>query len=289
MAEKFTIPRTTSHVRSTSLPSTLLATHPTDSYIDNLINKLIINDVESFSSASSICRTMSNIHDLYNNVNSSIQCLQILSLERHRKGVEDVLEGCLGLIDSVGSTNDVLSAMKGALVEVRACLRRRNGAKEKGVNAYLMSRKNIRKMADKCLRNLHKKNSKYNEGDIETIPIFDVLRKAEAINLDIIKSVLNYMSKPKGNNGKGRSLVNKLMSSKRVGLVDNNDIQRIDEMISGLELKSSNVFNDTKIARVVKELEMVESFIQEIEGSLELICRCLLKTRVSLLNVISSC
>ena len=68
--------------------------------------------------------------------------------------------------------------------------------------------------------------------------------------------------------------------------VDSNEIMKIDNAILANGAKKTNV--DVKMSQdLLKQLGALEVGVQEIEESLEAISRCLLRTRVSLLNVIS--
>ncbi|XP_010667187.1 uncharacterized protein LOC104884261 [Beta vulgaris subsp. vulgaris] len=280
------IRRTTSHIRSSSWPST---SHPLDSSVEALLHKLTTSKLEPSSTASSICTNLSNIKELYEGINHSIGCplnQRALSLEQHQASVEEVLEGSLSLLEACSSTNDVLSLLREAIVELQSCLRRKSGEQEKGLHAYMMSRKKIQKMANKCLKKLNKINSQQDRS--YSVSIVRMLREAEIVSFFTLKSIMTYLSTPTITS-RSWSLMTKVMNSKHVSCErqrDSNEIEKIDSTVFAFEGKKTN--KDVKMAQdLLKQLATLELSVQEIEGSLESISRCLLRTRVSLLNIIS--
>ncbi|XP_021732266.1 uncharacterized protein LOC110699081 [Chenopodium quinoa] len=268
------IRRATSHVRSSSWPCT---PYPLESSIEDLLLKITSSSSSPSSSVASIRNNLCDIKNLYEGINNLIKCSmnqKVLSLGEHQSVVEEVLEGSLGLLEACSTTNDVLSMMKESIVELQSCLRRKSSEQEKDINAYLISRKKIQKMANKCLKKLCKlnleKDGKYN------IPTLKMLNEAEIISFSALKYVLPYFSEPT-NKGKSWSLMTKLMQSKSISYntqVDSNEIMKIDNAILAYGAKKTNV--DVKMSQdLLKQLGVLEVSVQEIEGSLEAISRCL--------------
>ncbi|KAL2895562.1 3-phosphoshikimate 1-carboxyvinyltransferase [Bienertia sinuspersici] len=190
------IRKTTSHIRSSSWPTT--STHPLDSsVVESLLLKLTTLEVESSSSSKSICNNLKDIKNLYEEINILIQCSmnqKVLSIEENQTSMENVLEGSLALLDASSSINDVLSLMKQSIVELQSCLRRKSGEQAKGIDSYMLSRKKIQKMANKCLKSLQKLNLVKENSNNNNVAIVRMLREAEIVSFSTLKSVLAYFS-----------------------------------------------------------------------------------------------
>ncbi|GAB4832995.1 hypothetical protein Ancab_007018 [Ancistrocladus abbreviatus] len=274
-----------------SLPS---RPHPLDASIEDQLSRLRSSNSGASSSVSSICCTLSGIKDLYENANDLIQLpgnQWALSHEPNHDVVEVVLEGSLGLLDLCGSTLDVLSQMKQSVLELQSSLRRRSDGELALVN-YLMSRKKINKMVSRCLENLQKVEKTCALEQLErngsSVSCVRMLNEVEAVSLSTLKSVLAYALGAKATSrGRGWSLVAKLMNSKRVSFdEDANEVEKIDRTLYALEVKKSNIENRV-VQNLLKQLETLEMDIKEVEDALEPVSRCLVKTRVSLLNVLN--
>ena len=63
------------------------------------------------------------------------------------------------------------------------------------------------------------------------------------------------------------------------------ELEKIDAEL--LVLKSGKDINPIQVQNMLKELELLESAIHEAEEELEAVYRKLLKTRVSILNILS--
>ncbi|KAF2295308.1 hypothetical protein GH714_032541 [Hevea brasiliensis] len=110
--------------------------------------------------------------------------------------------------------------------------------------------------------------------------------------LDLCESTRDFFSRMKESKGKinasGWSVISKLLQSKRVSCeVENgvNEAEKIDAEL--ITLKSSKDICLSQLQNLLKGLEAFESSIQEAEEELECIYRQLVKTRVSLLNILN--
>lgn len=275
---KMAIPKTSSHTRSLSLPST---SHPLDSSIQINLCKLRASQAEP--SSSSICENMCSIKDLYEQMNIMIHLphnQQLLSDEHHRKDVEEILNGSLALLDASSSALDALSQMKESILEIKSALRR--GINDEGVHVYLMSRKKICKAVSKCLGNM-KKTEKNCLTQPENVSITVLmLKEAETTSLFTLKSLFSYViGKKAASQTRGWSLVAKFVKSKHAYLDAENDseVVYIDRALSSLSENNSKV--------VLRQVELLEMAILDLEDALESISRCFVRTRVSLLNVLN--
>ncbi|GAB4828415.1 hypothetical protein Ancab_035413 [Ancistrocladus abbreviatus] len=293
MATSFANQRTTCHARSISLPS---RPHPLDASVEDQLSRLRASETGASSSASSICHKLSGIKELCEIVNDLIQLplnQQALSHPLNHDEAEEVLDGSLGLLDLCSSTMDVLSQMKASVLELQSSLRRRSG-EESDLANYTMSRKKINKLVSKCFGNFKKLDKSsalvHSEKDSSTLSVVRTLRELEAVTLSTLKFVLAYVSGTKAESRRhGWSLVAKLMQSKRASCEtaqDANEVDKIDHALYALGTKKSST--DVKsVQSLLKQLETLELSINEIEDDLEAVSRCLVKTRVSLLNVLN--
>jgi hypothetical protein len=211
---------------------------------------------------------------------------QTLSNEQQKERGEEVLSGSLLLLDMCSTTRDVFSSIKECLQELESSLRRRKGG-ESGfaseVEAYIMSRKQLDKTIRKCFKNL-----KSMEKNITSaVDAVSLLTEVKEISLGIFQSLLSMVSQTKARSSShGWSVVSKLFPSKRVSCeAELNEFKKIDAEL--LVLKSSKDINSVQVQNALKGLEALESNIQEAVEELEAVYRRLLKTRVTILNILS--
>ncbi|XP_031407015.1 uncharacterized protein LOC116215444 [Punica granatum] len=278
------------HIRSNSFPS---RTHPAIDNVEEQLARLQSSEGgSSSSSASSVCQKLGGLKDLYDSIDDWLQMSltqQDLSSQNNRKCMEDLLDGSLRTLDVCGTLRDVLSQMKGCIQELELSFRRKRGSDSglaSEVEAYVISRKKMKKLISKTLESLKKmeKQSNLNKAaEEEDEAALNVLREVEQINISVFESLLCFLSRPKTRSS-GWSVVSKLKSSKRIsceGAADANEIEELDHELLALKLsKVSSI-------QVCGTLKQAESIIQETEEVLECIFRCLVKTRVSLLNTIN--
>ncbi|KAJ6921013.1 hypothetical protein NC651_014557 [Populus alba x Populus x berolinensis] len=270
------------HIRSTSLPS---RSHPLNVSVEDQLDRLR----SSQPTSTSVYHKLSGLKVLYECVEDFLQLpstQQTLSNEQQKEMGEEVLSGSLLLLDMCSATRDVFSSMKECLQELESSLRRRKGG-ESGfaseVEAYMMSRKQLDKTIRKCLKNL-----KSMEKNITSaVDAVSLLTEVKEISLEIFQSLLSMVSQTKARSSShGWSVVSKLFQSKRVQCeAELNEFEKIDAEL--LVLKSSKDINSVQVQNTLKGLEALESTIQEAEEELEAVYRKLLKTRVTILNILS--
>uniref|UniRef100_A0A6N2LD60 Uncharacterized protein n=1 Tax=Salix viminalis TaxID=40686 RepID=A0A6N2LD60_SALVM len=146
-----------------------------------------------------------------------------------------------------------------------------------------MSRKKIEKTIRRCFKNL-----KSTEKNIASaVDAVSMLREVRETSLEIFQSLLSLVSQTKARSSShGWSVVSKLFQSKRVSCeAEASELEKIDAEL--LVLKSSKDINPVQVHNVLKGLVALESDIQEAEEELEASYRKLLKTRVTILNILS--
>lgn len=270
------------HVRSISLPS---RSHPLNASVEDQLDRLR----SSLTTSTSAYHKLSGLKALYECVEDFLQLpstQQTLSNEQQKERGEEVLNGSLLLLDMCSTTRDVFSSMKECLQELESSLRRRKGG-ESGfsseVESYMMSRKKIEKTIRRCFKNL-----KSTEKNIASaVDAVSMLREVRETSLEIFQSLLSFVSQAKARSSShGWSVVSKLFQSKRVSCeAEASELEKIDAEL--LVLKSSKDINPVQVQNVLKGLVALESDIQEAEEELEASYRKLLKTRVTILNILS--
>ncbi|CAN6685185.1 unnamed protein product [Malus baccata var. baccata] len=260
------------HTRSNSFPS---RPHPIVEEVYELL--CVLRSSESTStSSSSISHKLSNLKDLHDCVEKLLQW------------TNELLDGTIRLLDVSATVKDTLSQSKEYVQDllltyiqqdVQSIIRRRGGefALTSEVTKYLTSRKLVKKAIHKAMVNLKgmKNRSAFSSPnkDEETISIFSKLRDVEAVTREVFESLMLFISGPKS-----RSLVSKMMQSKRAACETETEVNEFSQVYAALHKSADNAQN---------QLEKLESCIQDQEEGLECLFRQLIKTRVSLLNILN--
>ncbi|XP_062100807.1 uncharacterized protein LOC133806732 [Humulus lupulus] len=241
----------------------------------------------SSSSSSLICNRLSGLKDLHESFDDLLQLqLQAKQALETKKTLEQVLDGSLRLLDSCATTRDIFSMIKQTLQELQSSLRRKRGSDQSGfeneVNSYMLSKKKVlTKMITKCLKNvMMTKDSNNSSSDL-----FSLVQEATC---EVFQSLLGFISRPKIRSSPRSYLALKLFRSRKVACegevyIFATQLEKIDATL--MVLKANKDIKIVQVKQVLKELESLESTIQELDENLECIFRCLMKTRVSLLNI----
>ncbi|XP_026433873.1 uncharacterized protein LOC113331377 [Papaver somniferum] len=237
----------TFHARSISLPT---RSNPLAAAVEEQLCKL-----RSPVLTSSISNNLVALKDLH-------ECVEDFLSTEDGKCLDAVLDRSVMLLDVCGTIKDVSSQMKQSAQDLQSSIRRQSNE----FDAYMTSRKKVSKVIQKCLSDLKKNTNKNN--DLVT----DVLTEVEATTLAVFQSILPFLSAPKQ-----RSLVSKMTTKSATQQVVN-EVTKID-----VALKSKVI----EAKEVQKSLADLEMNLQELEDGLESVFRCLIKNRVSLLNIIN--
>ncbi|KAG6413567.1 hypothetical protein SASPL_126281 [Salvia splendens] len=241
------------HGRSLSLPS---SSHPAVSQFDESLSRLRSSEA-TCSSLSSFNARINGLRNLY----ESIDDLLLLSHIQQTVS-EECVDDFIRLLDACSSVRDLISLAKQDIRDLLSAVRRKD---VQGVNTYLASRKKSKKMIQKSLKNLRHSASAASESA-------SMLKDAESVAISMLESLLSYVL---GHESK-RSLLSKLMHSKKVSDVEN----EFNKVESFLQLNKEN--------ELVNHIKEMDSDIQVVEEDLESIFRQLIKTRVSLLNILNN-
>ncbi|KAL6346826.1 hypothetical protein AAG906_002942 [Vitis piasezkii] len=290
-------PKASYHARSISLPST---PHPLIPEFDEILCRLRAS--EATSSSSSISHKLSGLRDVHDCVDDLLLLpftQQTLAQNRHEKWVDELLDGSLRLLDICGAAKDSLLQTREGAHELQSSMRRRRGT-ENGISSeignYLTSRKKVKKTIHKCLRNLKGMNSKCgfsaSNKDTETLSMVSMLREVETVTLTVLEALLSLIAGPTaGSKTSGWSLVSKLMQHKRMACeeaeAEISEFEKVDAALCTILANKNKSVNVVHADDVHNEVAKLESSIQDLEEGIEFLSRRLIKTRVSLLNILS--
>ncbi|GLT43005.1 hypothetical protein SLA2020_169820 [Shorea laevis] len=273
------------HVRSNSLPS---RPHPLASDIHEDLSRLRFSEAASASSSTS--HKLNGLQDLHDCVDEFLQLpltQEALSHQKNRKGVDESLDGSLRILDLCSSAKDLVLKAKERTHELQSILRRRRSGEAEiaaEVKKYLTSRKAAKKAINKTLAKLKTMEAEYTSSypsdDNETKAIVGLLKQVNAVTLSVFESLLSLIC---GSQSKTKSwtLVSKMISPKRIACKEKeriiNEFEKVDAAI--------------KMRKIPKEMQSqlrdLESCIQDLDEGLDGLSRHLIKTRVSLLNILN--
>ncbi|KAJ4714089.1 DUF241 domain protein [Melia azedarach] len=314
MASSSTFSDTHTPVRSISLPSRI---HPTSVKLESALNHLKTLQTSLLSvnfSADTIQNGLAGLAELYNCIEEefihSPQTQQ--ALLRNGKIADENLDESVTLLDTCSSASDLMLTMKQHAQTLQSALRRRGGeysSIETHISAYISFKKKMKKEIAKNLCALKKLESKLSSSS-STFSVFDldynlsftikVLQETTEITISIFKSLLLYLSmqtmKPKS--AGGWSLISKLMKMKLLSSDKGVDHQKIINEVETVDLALLNLHGNSRISGsnskseevqiAQKMLENLEVSIEGIETGLDSMFRCLVKNRVSFLNILTS-
>ncbi|CAL8121865.1 unnamed protein product [Prunus armeniaca] len=283
------------HTRSNSFPS---RPHPIVQEVDEHLCRLRSSEAASTSS-SSICHKLSGLQDLHDCVDKLLQLpltQQALAKEQNEKWTNELLDGSLRLLDGCSSAKDAILQTKECVQDLQSIIRRtrggESGALTSEVGKYLTSRKMVKKIIQKAMKNLKGINrstfSSPNQ-DNETIAIVNKFREVEAVTLAVFESLLPFISGLKSQPSSW-SLVSKMMHSKKVACEEEteaNEFAQVDAALNSLIGHKTSKTQNKSVENAQNQLEKLESCIQDQEEGVECLFRQLIKTRVPLLNILN--
>ncbi|KAK4594792.1 hypothetical protein RGQ29_018489, partial [Quercus rubra] len=280
------------HFRSNSFPT---RAHPLISEFNEQLSSLRFSEATS-SSSTSLSQKLIGLQDLHDCVDNLLLLpfSQALAQEQNQKWLNELLDGSLRLLDVCGIARDALLQTKECTHELQSTLRRRHGSKmelAREVEKYLASRKVAKKAIKKVLKGMQTKlNSKKNED----LAIVSLLKELEAGTILVFESLLTFIA---GSNLQSKSsgwfVVSKLVHPKRIACEgeetdDANEFEMVDAALQSLiSHKPSKSDFSLLIDNVQTGLRKLELNIQDLEEVLECLSRSIVKTRVSLLNILN--
>ncbi|RVW51573.1 hypothetical protein CK203_066550 [Vitis vinifera] len=280
------------HVRSISLPT---RSHPTILKIQKELNKLRSWETSSRSMSETICTGLSGLEELQKSLDELLSLpssQQALSHHLNEKWVDELLDGSVRLLDICGSTRDAISQLKQNARDLQSALRRRKGdvCIESSIGNYICSRKKMNKDAKKLLAAMKKMDKETRASPLldqhhQLSAVIEVLGEVNAISISIFQALLLFLSAPVSKPKPTRwSLVSKFVHK---GIVKHENIKELESVDFILSAISGGRADLEKMQIAHKELETLEASIEGLENGLECMFRRLIKTRASLLNIVS--
>ncbi|KMT12779.1 hypothetical protein BVRB_4g088730 [Beta vulgaris subsp. vulgaris] len=250
------------HTRSYSFPS---KSHPVSDELDASLCRLRSSQA---ASTSSVTNKLTDLKDLYKCVDEFLQLPLNQKNVSQTQCVEQVLDGSLRLLDICSTSRDVLVQSKERLQDIQSVLRRRCSGELNITNEvaeYLKTRKTSKKIIKKCLKDIK---------EVDNTNEATALTEVQAMTVEIFKSMLSYIG--------GSQKSSWSFTKKKETTISTSEFDVVD---ATLEL----VISQKKKANVdMSQLVKLESEIQEIDEVLECLFRHLVKTRATLLNVLSN-
>ncbi|KAM6541123.1 hypothetical protein CsatB_005570 [Cannabis sativa] len=273
------------HVRSNSFPS---KQHPLISEFDGILRSSA--EASSSTSITSKLNSLQDLHDCLDKLLLLPLNQQALSKEHNEKSLNEILDGSLRLLDICNTAKDALLLTKESTQELQSILRRRRSGEMEltsEIKKFLASRKVMKKTLRKALENKSTFSSlKKEQLSSETV---SMLREVESMAVAVFESLLSFISGPKSSSS--WSLVTKMMNNKRVAAEDvneSNDFTSADAALNLLITAKKVKKSDSSLEQNVQnQLQNLELCIEDLEQGVESLYRRLIKTRVSLLNILN--
>lgn len=250
---------------------------------DEHLSRVRASEAASTSTLPSMSSRLADLKNLYECTDDLLQLPHIqraISQSCQNKWADELLDGYLRLLDACTTTRDIFSQVKQSVQELLSALRRKDRDELSG---YLTSRRHSKKIIQKALKNFRKINNKQSvitpEKDNETVAVYNMMKEIESITLNLFDSFLSHISGAKMPSTNSWSLMSKLMKKDRES--DVNEFEKVDSFIN------QKLSNKNDVEELQNQLGDILTSIQTVEEELECSFRCLIKSRVSLLNILS--
>nr|XP_016470364.1 PREDICTED: uncharacterized protein LOC107792644 [Nicotiana tabacum] len=274
--------------RSISLPS---RSHPATQKIEEELSKLKNWEFSASPTAEAVYNGLLGLVEVHKCMGDLLNLpltLQALSQCQDKKWVNEILDKSVRFLDICGTTREIVSQFKENVKDVQSLLRRRKGdlSMETSSINYVSFRKKIKKDAKNLVTILKKMDHEVVEVmEIDQLvsAVIRVLREVTTMGISVFQMVLVFLSAPVSKPISKWSLVSRLVNK---GDQDNvNEIERTDFAFNSLFKYGCN--EAEKIQFVQSKLENLEAHFECIEDGLDNIFRCLIRSRSTLLNVVS--
>ncbi|PWA42288.1 hypothetical protein CTI12_AA546150 [Artemisia annua] len=298
-ASKFSIKTKT---KSNSLPC---RSHPTTFIIEELLNTIETASAEA-ASADAICSSLSQMTTLYkcmDNLLTSSTTQILMSSEQNKKWFDELVDKSVKFLDICGNVRDMLSETKDHCRDLYSAIRRRKGdsINKISITKYNCFRKKMKKDVKGLTANLKQVDNYMVTGfgsmvvDSDNHQLAAVIRAVVGVSevtIMVLESLLTFFCMPFSKPNRWSVVVSKLTHKGRVACEEQpeqgvvNELESIDAALKVLcKHESSCDMRNMQIAQC--RLDRLGAEIESMESGLESVFRCLVQTRVSLLNIIS--
>ncbi|MED6185824.1 hypothetical protein PIB30_060791 [Stylosanthes scabra] len=162
----------------------------------------------------------------------------------------------------------------------RKIRRKRDSSIEKSIAEYNSSSKKMRKNVNKLITSLKHLQSKF--GPLNQHQDLSILSEVIEMNMSIFQSLLSFFAGP--SKSKTTKWMNKLMHKGEVNSESANEFQLVDAALNTILNEGAK---GSQIQASNEQLEALEIAVESIESGLENLFRRMIKTRTSLLNILS--
>lgn len=250
-------------MRSISLPT---RSHPKTLQVEEELTSLKTWEasISCIPDAETICTGLTSLDRLYTCVDNLLclpQSHQALSQHQHEKLVDELRDRSMRLLDICGSVRDLVTQVKEHVRDVQSAIRRRKV--DFIIDAYFL--KKLRKDANRSIADMKQIDHIYGSKPLNLDPylssVIRVLRDVSEISISVFGLLLSFLS------------------------------------VSMLKPKSSSKWS--KVSKFIQKgpsvrkdqppicIEALDYKIEGIESGLECMFRRLIRTRTSLLNILS--
>ncbi|XP_016495277.2 uncharacterized protein LOC107814380 [Nicotiana tabacum] len=271
--------------RSISLPS---RSHPATEKIEEEFSKFKTWENSASPTAEAVYNGLLSLGEVHRYMSDLLNLpltLQALSKCQDKKWVDEILDKFMRFLDICEATRELVSQFKENVKDVQSLLRRRKG--DLSITNYTSFRKKMKKDAKNLVTILkkmeHEEVVAVMEADQLVSAVIRVPREVSTMGISVFQNVLVFLSAPVSKPISKWSLVSRLVNK---GDQDNvNEIESADVALNSLFKYGSNEVE--KIQFVQSKVENLEAHFECIEDGMDNIFRWLIRSRSTLLNVVS--
>ncbi|KAL8194092.1 hypothetical protein R6Q57_026334 [Mikania cordata] len=296
---------TKGQVKSISLPC---RTHPTTVRIEQELNtaKIAAAVAASKPSAETICSGLSQLAELYKCLDDllNLSATRVLvSGDQNTKWVEELVEESVNLLDVCGSIRDMVTQYKEHAKDLQCVLRRRKSdlGSEKSVIGYNCFRKKMKKDAKLLVGSLKQVDNMIASGGTVVVgsdnhqlaAVTKAVIGVSETTVSVFESLLLFFSTPVSKPNRWSIVVSKLMHKGIVACEDQqehaivNEFESVVDELLQMLCKNGSSTQQEKMQIAKCRLETLETQLECMETGLECMFRQLIRTRATLLNIMS--